>query len=142
MKKLLVGILVLAILFAFVGCGSSSNSYIIVDGQQQSIDYLFELNDLQKEEYSKKDIVIVGELEEVNGATRFSSIGEVDSYIVIKSSKGEIRVETSGMEDTVMDWAEGDLIEVEGKISWVMSNTLYLLDFYPSDNNITVKKIG
>ena len=86
--------------------------------------------------------MIVGELEEVNGATRFASIGEVDSYIVIKSSKGEIRVETSGMEDTVMDWEEGDLIEVEGKISWVMSNTLYLLDFYPSDNNITVKKIG
>ena len=142
MKKLLVGILVLVMLFAFVGCSGSSNSYIIVDCQQQSIDYLFELNDLQKDEYSKKDIVIVGELEEVNGATRFSSIGEVDSYIVIKSSKGEIRVETSGMEDTVMNWAEGDLIEVEGKISWVMSNTLYLLDFYPSDNNITVKKIG
>ena len=66
----------------------------------------------------------------------------MDSYIVIKSSKGEIRVETSGMEDTIMDWAEGDLIEVEGKISWVMSNTLYLLNFYPSYNNITVKKIG
>ena len=142
MKKLLVGILVLAMLFAFVGCGSSAESYIIVDGERQSIDYLFELNDLKKDEYSKKDIVIVGELEEVNGATRFSSIGDVDSYIVIKSSKGEICVETSGMEDTVMDWAAGDLIKVEGKISWVLSNTLYLLDFYPTNNNITVEKIG
>ena len=141
MKKLLVGILVLVMLFAFVGCGGSSNSYIMVDGQQQSIDYLFELNDLQRDKYSKKDIVIVGELEEVNGATRFSSIGEVDSYIVIKSSKGEIRVETSGMEDTIMNWEEGDLIKVEGKISWIISNTLYLLDFYPTDNNITVEKI-
>jgi len=142
MRKFLIGILVLVTICGLVGCGGLSNSYIIVDGQQQSIDYLFELNDLQKDEYSKKDIVIVGELEEVNGATRFSSIGEVDSYIVIKSSKGEIRVETSGMEDTVMDWKEGDLIEIKGKISWVMSNTLYLLDFYPSGNNITVKKIG
>ena len=41
-----------------------------------------------------------------------------------------------------MDWEEGDMIEIKGKISWVMSNTLYLLDFYPSGNNITVKKIG
>ena len=117
-------------------------SYIIVDGMQQDIDYLFELNDLQREQYSGKEVEIVGELKEVNGYTEFLYIGEVDSYIVIDSSMGEIRVETSGLEDVIMYWQPGDTVRVTGKISWILSGAVYLLDFYPSDNVITVENIS
>lgn len=65
----------------------------------------------------------------------------ININIIIGESVFEcFKIETSGMENTIKNWQVGDKVRVEGKISFIMSNEVYLLNFYPSGNSISVKK--
>ena len=147
MKKALSLFLALVLCLGLCACGrtqsDTQNTYMTIDGSRYDIDYLFTLNDLQREDYSEKKVSLVAELTEVGGSTRFSSFGDVDSYLSfeIAGISQRIIVETSGAENIIKNWNPGDLVEVSGQISFLTSSTIYFFQFYPKNNNITFKKV-
>ena len=96
-------------------------------------------------------VEIVGPLDEIGGNMFFKDYGKmVDSYIVLGGSDTEnsawwfgndkITIETSGMEDEIIDWNHGDTIKITGKISYSCGNLVYM--FQDDDNHITVEKLS
>ncbi len=122
MKKTVSVICVFILIIALCACGSGSNStsstYVLIDGQKQSVDYFNTINDLQIDDLQTKTITVAAKLEEVHGSTYFQQLAyDVDSYLELDGGGFKnFYVETSGHEDVIKMWSNGDMIEVTGVI--------------------------
>ena len=129
---------------------------LLEDGEKHEFNYLmtlYEENRLKWDQFMEAGgtVEIVGPLDEIGGNMFFKDYGKmVDSYIVLGGSDTEnsawwfgndkITIETSGMEDEIIDWNHGDTIKITGKISYSCGNLVYM--FQDDDNHITVEKLS
>ena len=130
MKKPVLLSLLFVLILCFCSCfsfGSSSNSsntkstsdtYVLVNGTKQPINYFNTINDIQIDDLQTSVITVKSKLIEVHGSTYFKALAyDVDSYLELdgNGSKNYV-VETTGYEDTVKNWSPGDIIEATGTI--------------------------
>ena len=129
------------------------------DGEKHEFDYiqnLYKNNRLKFDSFmeTERKIEIVGPLDKIGGATTFSSVGntKVDSYIVLGNSdvttvpkwwlfgNNSYTIDTTGMEDVIMEWEHGDTIRVTGIIySNTYGNLVYL---FADEGEITIENLS
>ena len=158
MKKTLSLLLALSMLFVLSACGVAGQAetkepetWLMIEGDDTvyEIDYLHELsatNSLKSEAYVGKGITFVTDLNAVHGKTTLSFYKEVDSYLELNANHAHwFWVETSGMEDQVVEFEPGDLIKVTGKITSLSQGHIIMVDvkgFASHPQNITVEKVS
>lgn len=128
MKKNVALILMLSLVLTFCSCGSSSGSssnsiqtedtYVLVNGTKQPINYFNTLNDIQIQDLQNSVITVRSKLTEVHGSTYFQGlVAKVESYLDLSGDgSNKYLVDTSGYEDIVKNWMPGDIIEATGTI--------------------------
>lgn len=123
--------------------------YVILnnDGEKHEVSYLFDMakNNQLKWDKFKEDggyIEIVWKLESIGSKTIYKDYNKtVNSSITLhdENSSNYLTVETSGFEDIIVDWEQGDTIRVKCKITNGFSNLLY--SFKADDNEIEIEKV-
>lgn len=132
---------------------------VIDDGDEKhEFPYLMNLkrdNGLKYDKFKEgtMKVEIVAPLCEIGGSTILASVGnksisssitlgghDEDNWVSWNEHDDKLQIETSGMEDTIMDWEKGDIIRVTGVISkWSSSNLFYM---FMSDGEITVENLS
>ena len=124
--------------------------YVILnnDGEKHEVSYLFDMaiNNRLKWDKFKEDggyIEIVAPLEEIGSKTFYKDYNKtVNSSITLKdleNSSYQLTVETSGLEDIIIDWEQGDIIKVKCKITNDTNNLLF--SFKADTNEIEIEKV-
>lgn len=124
--------------------------YVILnnDGEKHEVSYLFDMakNNQLKWDKFKEDggyIEMVAPLEEIGSETIFDFLNNkrVNSYIVLREkNNNDLTVETSGLEDIIVDWEKGDTIRIKCKITnSPFPNLLY--SFKADNNEIEIEKV-
>lgn len=152
MKKriIILSSLIMIMSVLFCGCSGSKdetnkeekNIYSIkLEEEDISPEDFFSMNDLKRNECVGKKVVITGKLSEITGAIRYSNIAEMDSSIklqVTKDSFPYIIIDTSGLEDTVKNWNEEDVVCVEANISYFFDDVLYITQYKQENDGINI----
>lgn len=129
--------------------------YVILnnDGEKHEVSYLFDMaiNNKLKWDKFKEDggyIEIVAPLEKIGSKTFYKDYNKtINSSITLKdleNSSYQLTVETSGLEDIIIDWEQGDIIKVKCKITndlyqYLTYNLLY--SFKADTNEIEIEKV-
>ena len=125
--------------------------YVILnnDGEKHEVSYLFDMaiNNKLKWDKFKEDggyIEIVAPLEKIGSKTFYKDYNKtVNSSITLtdleNTTSYQLTVETSGLEDIIIDWEQGDIIKVKCKITNNTSSLLY--SFKADTNEIEIEKV-
>ena len=132
---------------------NQKEKYVILnnDGEKHEVSYLFDMarnNELKWNKFKEDGgyIEMVATLNAIKGETRY----KIDSYskyltsyvILIEDDMhggNQLIVDTSGLEDIIMDWELGDIIKIKCKITHGNLNLLYT--FQTDDNEIEIEKV-
>lgn len=124
--------------------------YVILnnDGEKHEVSYLFDMhrnNQLKWDKFEEDGgyIEMVAPLEKIGSETIFDFLNNkrVNSYIVLREkNNNDLTVETSGLEDIIVDWEKGDTIRIKCKITnSPFPNLLY--SFKADNNEIEIEKV-
>lgn len=127
--------------------------YVILnnDGEKHEVSYLFDIsrnNELKWNKFKEDGgyIEMVATLDAIKGETRYkidSYSKYLSSYVILVEDDmhggNQLIVDTSGLEDIIMDWELGDIIKIKCKITHGDLNLLYT--FQADDNEIEIEKV-
>ncbi len=119
---------------------STDETYIIINGEKQSFDYLKNLTNAQIKSLQYKDTTVVSTIEDVGGVY-YRDLGlDFDSCVKLKTfGVGCCYIDTTGYEDQVSSWGKGDLVEVRALPFFFGNDTILIHQRYNfNEENTTI----